>query len=114
MFRHQGLFRIKGIQDTEQRRKTKKKIQRLTRHGEWLVKEGESEASLGREHQRSHASNSQRRTEGELRSQVLAMASNCTREARYGGLTSQSWRGTNPLVKKHQLAMANGVTREAS
>ena len=30
----------------------------------------------------SHASNSQRRTEGELRSQVLAMANNCTREAR--------------------------------
>ena len=41
-----------------------------------------------------------------------AMASEITWEASKGGLATLGWRGTNPMGKKPQLAMASRRARE--
>jgi hypothetical protein len=73
--------------------------------------EGESVASKVSEHMKSLAPNSQRQSQC---ASEFAMANNILARRVRAAKTPQSWHGRNPLVKKHQLAMANASTRKAS
>jgi len=57
---------------------------------------------------------SRRRGFPDSKASELAMANNILARWVMAAKTPQSWLGRNPLEKKHQLAMVNASTREAS